>query len=111
MPHFLPSERKALTPFGPEGPSLKTFWGDNIMISLVELDPGSVVPLHSHPEEQAGYVIAGTLTFTIDGETHQVGPGEVFFVPGGVEHEVTVSSPGPAKVVDIFSPVRNDYKY
>ena len=111
MPYFKPSERDALTPFGLEGPSLKTFWGDNIMISLVELRPGSVVPPHSHPEEQAGYVIEGALEFTMNGQTRMVGPGEIFFIPGGVEHAVTVASAETAKVVDIFSPVRDDYKY
>ena len=30
------------------GVKLKTMWGDKIMMSLVELDPGSEVPLHSH---------------------------------------------------------------
>lgn len=111
MPFYIPAERDALAPFGAEGPSLKTFWGDNIMISLVEMDSGQVVPPHSHPEEQAGYVVEGTLEFTMEGATRQVGPGEIFFIPGGVEHAVTVASPGPAKVVDIFSPVRDDYKY
>ncbi len=111
MPYFIPAEREALTPFGPDGPSLKTFWGENIMISLVDLEPGSVVPPHSHPEEQAGYVIEGILKFQMEGETRKVGPGEIFVIPGGVEHAVTVSSPGRAKVVDIFSPVREDYKY
>ncbi len=111
MPYFKPSERDALQPFGPEGPSLKTFWGDNIMISLVELRPGAVVPPHSHPEEQAGYVIEGTLEFTMHGQTRTVGPGEIFFVPRGVEHAVTVSGADTARVVDIFSPVRNEYKY
>lgn len=111
MPFFNPSDRKAIQPFGHEGPSLKTFWGENIMISLVELVPGSVVPPHSHPEEQAGYVLEGELEFTMGGESTRVGPGEIFFIPGNVEHAVVVSSSGIAKVVDIFNPVREDYKY
>lgn len=111
MPFFNPAARAELKPFGDEGPSLKTFWGENIMISLVEMAPGSVVPLHAHDQEQAGYVIEGELEFTIAGETRTVGPGELFFVPGGAEHTVAVTSAGPARVVDIFSPVRSDYKY
>lgn len=111
MPYFNPEARTALMPFGPEGPSLKTFWGENIMISLVEMGPGDVVPPHHHPEEQAGYVVEGELEFTMDGETRKVAQGEIFFIPGGKEHAVRVSGEGPAKVVDIFSPVREDYQY
>lgn len=111
MPFFTPAERKELRPFGAAGPALKTFWGDNIMISLVEMEPGSVVPAHSHSQEQAGYVIEGELEFTLDGATRTVGPGEIFFIPGHAEHAVTVSSAQAAKVVDIFSPARDDYKY
>ena len=111
MPFYNPLERKPLQPFGADGPSLKTFWGDNVMISLVEMVPGSVVPLHSHPQEQAGYVLEGELEFTIEGEKTQVGPGGVFFIPGDVAHSVVVTGPGTARVVDIFSPLRDDYKY
>lgn len=111
MPFYDPSERQALRPFGAAGPALKTFWGDNIMISLVEMTPGSVVPPHRHPQEQAGYVLAGELEFTIAGEKTQVGPGGVFFIPGDTEHAVVVTSPDTARVVDIFSPLRDDYKY
>ena len=81
------------------------------MISLVEMAPGSVVPPHSHPQEQAGYVLEGELEFTMQGESTKVGPGGVFFIPGDVEHTVVVTSPCTAKAVDIFNPVREDYKY
>lgn len=111
MPFFDSDSRLALQPFGDQGPALRTFWGDDIMISLVEMQAGSVVPVHSHPEEQAGYVVSGTLEFTMQGETTTVGPGGVFFIPGNVEHSVVVKGTETARVVDIFSPIREDYKY
>ena len=111
MPFFNSDDRPALQPFGDQGPALRTFWGDDIMISLVDIQAGSVVPVHSHPEEQAGYVVAGTLEFTMQGETTTVGPGGVFFIPGNVEHSVVVKGTESARVVDIFSPIRDDYKY
>ncbi len=43
MPFFDSDNRPALTPFGDQGPALRTFWGDDIMISLVDLQAGSVV--------------------------------------------------------------------
>ena len=97
MPFFNSDDRPALQPFGDQGPALRTFWGDDIMISLVDI--------------QAGYVVAGTLEFTMQGETTTVGPGGVFFIPGNVEHSVVVKGTESARVVDIFSPIRDDYKY
>ena len=111
MPFFDSDNRPALTPFGDQGPALRTFWGDDIMISLVDMQAGAVVPVHSHPEEQAGYVVSGTLEFTMQGETTTVGPGGVFFIPGNVEHSVVVKGTEAARGVDIFSPIRDDYKY
>ena len=111
MPFFNSDNRSALKPFGDQGPALRTFWGDDIMISLVDMHAGSVVPAHSHPEEQAGYVVSGTLEFTMQGETTTVGSGGVFFIPGNVEHSVVVKGTESVRVVDIFSPIRDDYKY
>jgi len=88
----------------------RTFWGDQMLLSLVDLPAKSVVPLHSHPHEQAGMVVAGELTFTIGGETRMLRPGEMYIIPGGVEHMV-VAGDAPAQALDIFSPVREDYKY
>ena len=48
MKYFFNEEdanKKEISP----GISLKTIWGDKIMMSLVELEPNSEVPLHTHP--------------------------------------------------------------
>ena len=70
------------------GVKLKTMWGDKIMMSLVELDPGSEVPLHSHPNEQAGMVLEGEFEFTIGTEFKKVKEGEYYIIPGGIEHRL-----------------------
>ena len=91
------------------GVKLKTMWGDKIMMSLVELDPGSEVPLHSHPNEQAGKVLEAAFEFTIGTESKKVKEGEYYIIPGGIEHRVVAGSQ-PARALDIFSPPREDYK-
>jgi quercetin dioxygenase-like cupin family protein len=88
----------------------RTFWGENLMLAVVELDAGSILPTHNHPHEQGGIVLEGTLDFSIDGETRTLGPGDLYIIPGGVNHMVIVGEK-PAKVLDIFSPVREEYKY
>ncbi len=35
------------------GARTRTFWGENILLSLVEIDANSEVPAHTYPHEQA----------------------------------------------------------
>ena len=92
------------------GVRARTFWGENMLLAIVDLDADAVIPTHSHPHEQGGIVLQGEMEFTIAGETRQVKPGDVYIIPGGVEHSVKVG-PQPTRVLDIFSPVREEYKY
>ena len=88
----------------------KTFWGENMLVSLVEIDAHSEVPAHSHPHEQAGIVIQGELEMWIGPKRRLLKEGDCFIVPPGIEHRVTTSV-SSCKVADIFSPVREEYKY
>ena len=82
--------------------------GENLMLSFLEMAEGSEVPEHSHPHEQAGLVLQGRLRFRIGGEEKVMGPGDAFLIPPDVVHQGVVEE-GPARVLDIFSPVREDY--
>ena len=88
----------------------RTFWGDNLMLAVVDLDANAFIPDHSHPHEQGGIILEGEMDFTIAGETRHVKPGDMYIIPGGVQHSVHVGS-RPARVLDIFSPVREEYQY
>ena len=57
---------------------------EKMTIGEVELAPGSLLPLHSHPHEQITYVIAGRLEFTVGAQTTILGPGMVALIPGGL---------------------------
>lgn len=92
------------------GIQARTFWGENLMLAVVNLDAGSTLPTHNHPHEQAGIVLEGALVFTIAEETRELEPGDLYIIPGGTDHTVSVGEE-PAKVLDIFSPVREEYKY
>jgi len=103
-----PQERAAKE-FVP-GMHIRTFWGEQQLLSLVELDANTILPRHSHPHEQSTFVLEGELEFELAGETRTVRAGEIVLIPGGVEHFVIVG-PMPTRVLDIFSPVREDLKY
>jgi quercetin dioxygenase-like cupin family protein len=83
--------------------------GEKLMLSRVELVPGSVVPEHQHPHEQFGFVVEGEATFTIGGETKLLRQGDYYAIPGGVQHRVDVGDTG-AVCMDIFSPPREEYR-
>jgi quercetin dioxygenase-like cupin family protein len=89
---------------------IRTFWEKNMLLSAVDLDPKAVLPIHHHPHEQAGTVIFGQLALTIAGETRTLQPGDAYIIPGGVEHSA-VAGDTPTRVIDIFSPVREEYQY
>ncbi len=93
------------------GGVIRTFWGDNTLLSLVDIEPGVEVPLHTHPHEQSGMLLEGELEMGAGGETRLLKPGDMYIIPGGVEHYAKTLSGGRARVLDIFSPVREDYKY
>jgi quercetin dioxygenase-like cupin family protein len=82
--------------------------GEHLMLSFLDLAPGCRIPEHSHPHEQAGLVLEGTLRFRIGDEERVASPGEAFIIPPNVVHEGEVVD-GPVRVLDIFSPPREDY--
>ncbi len=107
MPFYDASEvdRNEIAP----GVTIRTMWGDKVMMSLVETAPHAVVPNHTHPHEQAGLVLQGEVDFTIGGETKRVKQGEAYLIPGDVPHSL-VGSDGWSLALDIFSPPREEYK-
>jgi quercetin dioxygenase-like cupin family protein len=91
------------------GVGAKALFGERSMFNLVELAPGSSVAPHSHPHEQLGVILAGLLALTVEGETHELGPMDAYALPGDVEHSATCGPDG-ATVLDVFTPVREDYR-
>ena len=90
------------------GVNLGSVYLENVMVTFVNLEEGSVVPPHSHPHEQISLVISGNLLFTVDGEEKLIKAGEAVLVPSGVEHGV-LTVDGPAVAYDCWSPIREDY--
>ena len=90
------------------GCRLRTPYGQNIMLSYLQMDEGAEVPLHNHPHEQAGMLVQGRLQLTIGEETRVVEAGSLFIIPPNTPHRA-VAIGGPVLVLDVFSPIREDY--
>ena len=68
------------------GVQMRGVFGSGAMLNLVELEPDAIVPLHSHPHEQIGFVLSGIEILEIAGTEHRLGPNQAYVIPGGVEH-------------------------
>jgi quercetin dioxygenase-like cupin family protein len=91
------------------GVTAKIASGERMMFSLVTLAPGALVPTHSHPHEQMGMMVSGTLELTVEGETRALSGNGMYFVPGGVPHSAK-GGPGGAVALEAFSPPREEYR-
>ena len=90
------------------GCRLRTPYGENLMLSYLEMDEGAEIPLHHHPHEQGGILLKGKLVLTIGDEERVCEAGAMFIIPPHVPHRA-VALGGPAVVMDVFSPIREDY--
>ena len=81
---------------------------ERMTIGEVNLAPGTVLPMHSHPHEQITYVISGRFAFTVGDETTVLESGMTALIPGGVMHGGKTLS--ACHVIDLFSPTRDDYR-
>ncbi len=91
------------------GVAAKIVSGEKVMFSLVTLEPGAAVPEHSHPHEQMGMLLSGTLTLSVGGETHTLAGNEIYLMPGGVPHKAA-AGPDGAVALEAFSPPREEYR-
>jgi len=91
-----------------EGIELTTLvHGDKTLMGQFKIAKGSAIPTHSHPHEQTGFMVSGKLRFIVDGEIKDVELGDSWCLPGGVEHSAEALE--DAVVIEVFSPVREDY--
>jgi len=81
--------------------------GGKTLMTEFRLQRGALLPRHSHPHEQTGYLVSGQLRLTIGNQTHEVAPGDSWCIPGEVEHQAEVVKDSVA--IEVFAPVRKDY--
>src|SRR2546423_14457998 len=90
--------------------SRRLITGERMMLAHVYLDKGSIVPTHSHDNEQITYVLEGALHFWLgaDGaEEVTVHAGEVLVIPPNLPHKAEALE--DTLDVDIFGPPRQDW--
>jgi quercetin dioxygenase-like cupin family protein len=77
--------------------------GREVVSAIAEFQPGTTVGRHTHPGEEAGYILEGTLVFEVDGKPAMtLGPGKTFFIPAGAVHNATNTGSGTARVLATY---------
>ena len=91
-----------------EGVELTTLvHGEKTLMGQFKIAKGSAIPAHSHPHEQTGFMVSGKLRFNVAGEVTDVEPGDSWCLAGGAEHRAEALE--DSVVIEVFSPVREDY--
>lgn len=81
--------------------------GGGIMTVEVKFKKNSVGAVHTHPHEQASYVLKGSFEFELEGEKHIIKTGDTYYVKPNVAHGVTALE--DSVILDIFTPQREDF--
>ena len=92
-----------------DGAIARSIDGERVGFAVVELESSTVVPEHSHDNEQLGMVLSGSVSFRIGDEVRDLEPGGTWRIPPNVPHEVHTGPEG-AVVIDVFAPVRSDWQ-
>lgn len=93
----------------PSGVALRVFFGEHVMLSVVDMGAEKYAPPHSHAEEQWGLCLEGSAVRIQGGEEFAVGPGDFWYTPGNMPHAIR-SGPNGIRILDIFGPPREKYK-
>ena len=103
--------RRSETPaFSPApGIQVQPVIGEALMTCWIAMEPGAVVVEHSHPNEQLGVVVEGSVTITAAGETRTMVVGDAYVVPSDLVHE-GVAGPEGVVLVETFVPIREAYR-
>lgn len=79
--------------------------GKLVMFEMTVPPQARVPAPHYHREvDEAVYVLEGTLTMSLDGQKHELGPGDSLFVPRGAVHGFENLAPTKARSLAVLTP-------
>jgi len=77
--------------------------GREIVTAVAEFQPGATVGRHTHPGEESGYVLEGTIVLEQEGKPNvTLGVGQTFLIPAGTVHNATSSGSSQARVLATY---------
>lgn len=91
-----------------EGVKIKAIPGEKMTMVIFSLSRGAIVPEHSHPQEQIGMVLKGSLELTIGEEQKVVKKGDAWSIPSNVVHKGRCLEE-ETEIIEVFAPAREEY--
>jgi quercetin dioxygenase-like cupin family protein len=74
--------------------------GHEAVTAVAEFQPGGTVGRHTHPGEEIGYILEGSILLEQEGKPPvTLGPGQTFFIPAGTVHNATNKTSSVARVL------------
>ncbi|MBO0704500.1 MAG: cupin domain-containing protein [Candidatus Dormibacteraeota bacterium] len=104
MPFIAPEELPVKEPR--RGWRGRFFHSQHMTFVYYDIEPGSSVHLHQHPNEEVWHIIEGELTVTLDGAERTLRAGEAVVVPADVKH--SANAVGPCRAIVVDYPVRTE---
>ncbi|MCX8014114.1 MAG: cupin domain-containing protein [Rectinema sp.] len=90
------------------GSRIKTLcYGAHTLLCEFRQTKGALLPEHSHPYEQTGYLVSGKLRMRIGDSVRELEPGDSWCIPMDVRHKVDVLE--DSVLVEVFGPTRTEY--
>ncbi len=77
-------------------------------LAFWDVDEGAEVPEHSHHNEQVMHVLEGRFELSIEGKNGVYEPGDIVVIAPHAKHRGKALT--ACKLLDVFSPAREDYK-
>ena len=86
----------------------KMVHGKQLTWAFWTVEEGAEVPEHHHPHEQMMHVVEGEFEFTLNGQTQVYTAGAIVPIPSNIPHSGKALT--ACKLMDVFSPVREEYR-
>ena len=89
-----------------DGIARQTIHGDSQTLIRYVYQPGSVFPVHQHPEEQITIILSGSIDFTVDGAPLTLSAGQCALIPANIPHGARVTGAEIVETLNTMSPRR-----
>jgi quercetin dioxygenase-like cupin family protein len=83
--------------------------GSAFLLSECKTAPGAGAPPNTHPEDEAFYVLDGTVEFSVEGKTSVYGPGSLIVIPNNGVHAFRNVGEKPSRILILNWP-GNDHE-
>lgn len=91
-----------------DGIRIKTVvYGNKSLMSEFLLREGCELPLHSHPQEQTGYLVSGKIRLYIGSTSRELMSGDSWNIPESIPHRAEILEDSIA--IEVFTPSREEY--